>query len=210
MQERNGFQVPRFLKRSIFFQKLRRTHRQGAVINEADALQPFIPTEPVPYRQIDIVPRKIHQSVRHADADIHLRVLLLKSRQSRHQPLHGESRRAAQREHRDFGTRRQFRRRLAHHPEGGAKRAVITLPLTRQLNAARLAEKQLHAKPRLQLPDLQADRAGRDVQLVGGERDTAIPRCGLEGLQPFQKRKFGYHGLAHLNYRTRNNRLKKP
>lgn len=110
----------------------------------------------------------------------------------------------------DLRPRCQLRRRLAHHPETGAERAVITLPLARQLDATRLAKKQLHTKPRLQLPDLQTDGAGRDIQLVGGKRDAAIARCGLEGLQPFQRREFGGHDLAQLNYRTRNNRLKTP
>ncbi len=56
VQKRHAFQITGHPKRAIFFKKLWRADRQGAVVYEPDAFQPFIATKTVTHGQIDIVP----------------------------------------------------------------------------------------------------------------------------------------------------------
>ncbi|MCY1237188.1 hypothetical protein D9M72_498750 [compost metagenome] len=155
-----------------FGPKRRMDDRNRVVVDQPFADQAVIPAEPMPDGDVDAVTVKIRQPVRGADADVDARHLLFEGADARHQPLRGEGRRAAHRQHRRTFARRQLLGCLPHHAEGTSERCEIEAAVFRQNQLPGPSFEERYTQRLLQLPHLQADGARRDVEFVRGLGDA--------------------------------------
>lgn len=111
----------------------------------------------------------------------------MKFGQPRHQPLQRERRQAAHLQRR-VG-RAQLPQRAAERCECRHGGFVQRAALRRQREPARVAHEQQIAEARLELADLLADRALRQVQRVGRLREAAEPARRFEAAQRAEQRR---------------------
>ena len=116
--------------------------------------------------------------------------------QSGHQPTPGEAWCAAQRQPAPGAASGQSCRRVGDRLDGPADRRRIGGARRAQFKFAAAAAKQLDAEPILQILYRMADRAGGDVELLGGVFEAAVPSGGLEHAHRAQRRKLEAHSCT--------------
>ncbi len=168
-------------------QQLWTAHREQLLRAELDRVEARPVAVAMADREIDFLARKIDMMQRCRNAQVDAGVRFGKMPEPVHQPFGGEVRRRADRQNTGILPLEQ--------PFGAERDPVERIADDGQIVAARLGDdkalafavEQLDAKLGFERLDLMADRALRDVKLVGRARETLMPGGGLEGLQGIER-----------------------
>src|SRR5215208_1061292 len=99
--------------------------------------------------------------------------------QPRHQPFRNQSGRRRDHEHVAVARTRELADRVADALEAGVNTWIDQPPGVGQFDRTGAAEKQLKPELFLERANLVAERSRRYVQLIGGARETQMPRDRL-------------------------------
>jgi hypothetical protein len=144
-------------------------------------------------------PQRIEMSMPSSSrSDAQFRRAVFQRRKARHQPQCANRRDRGQPYHRAAARFAPSIGRVGDQRKGLVGAQIKALAFQRQRNAARAALEQSQAKPSLQLGDLAADRAMREVQPFGGRGKAAHARGRLEGAQCL-KRQYRLRAVIHTH-----------
>ncbi|MNR28964.1 hypothetical protein D3C85_1463150 [compost metagenome] len=135
---------------------------------------------------------EIHRAARRVQMHLHAGMPPLEFGQPWNQPHHGDGGFAGQHQRRIRRRRPQGRQTRRELLEQAARDAQQLPAGTGQENRPVPSFEECHAQRLLQQPDLPADRAMRDMQLLRGLAERLVARGGVEHAQGVQGREF--HG----------------
>ncbi len=187
MQQCMPREVGRFAQRKRALQQRRAADRKDRGREQPFDMQAGISAGTVADRQVDAVPFEIGESFAGVQSKVDFRFPFAEPLQPRDQPFRGDRRGRADGQQAVVARLRQRLRCRGQQFETLAQRRQRRLRLVgQQQRPGQPAEQRVSAMG-LQRLDLMADRRRRDMQLLGGLRETQMTRCGLEGTERIER-----------------------
>jgi len=209
-QQRVAREIGRTL-RKLAARKPRIAHDDEALVEQPLGRHARPVAQAVAHRAVAVVAREVDVVARRAHVEVGARVRRREARHARQQPACGERRRHADAQQARVAALRQFRDGGGQVAEYCAHALRKALAFIGEADAASGAGDEVDADLFLEQLDLVTDRAVREVQRLGGAREAAFARGGVEGA----KRLHG--GDAHFSnmskpftYCAKTNRLWRP